>query len=169
MVVIAASVIAVFGTLLGAGVTHLFQRNTLRRTEENARSEKLRQERIDAYCVFGGALANYRRGQMDHWFAGRGGDGHLASESEVHELRRAAQRLRAAAMEAMFRAELLTDSSELTSLGREALKAADGIDRAASRAELDRARDESRRLIYGYMAAARPHVPGLSAARALDR
>ncbi|WP_151771262.1 hypothetical protein [Streptomyces abyssomicinicus] len=169
MVVIAASLIAVLGTLLGAGATHLFQRNTLRRAEETARNEKLRQERIDAYCAFGGALANYRRGQMDHWFADRGHDGRVASETEIHELRREAQRLRAAAMEAMFRAELLTDSPELASLGREALKAADGIDRAASRAELDRARDESRRLIYGFIADARSHIPGLSTELALDR
>lgn len=159
MEVIATSLIAVLGTLLGSGATHLFQRRTVLRTELFTRSERLRQERIDAYCSFGGALANYRRGQMDHWFARH--DGRTASESELHELQREAQRLRAAAMEAMFRAELLTASPDLTSVGRQALKAVDQIPSTESRAELDQVREISRTLIYDFIAASRLHVPGL--------
>ncbi|MFJ9033930.1 hypothetical protein ACIRQP_36715 [Streptomyces sp. NPDC102274] len=159
MEVVATSVIAVLGTLLGSGATYLFQRRTVLRTEEFTRNERLRQERIDAYCSFGGALANYRRGQMDHWFARH--DGRVADASEVHELRREAQRLRAVAMEAMFRAELLTNSPALHAVGRQALKAVDRIPSAESRSELDQVRDVSRTLIYDFMAASRPYVPGL--------
>lgn len=159
MEVVATSVIAVLGTLLGSALTHLFQRRTVLRTEHFTRTERLRQERIDAYCSFGGALANYRRGRMDYWFARH--DGRVSEESEIHELRREAQRLRAAAMEAMFRAELLTPSEELDALGRQALEAVDLIPAATSRAELAQAREISRTLIYGFIAASRRHIPGL--------
>ncbi|MFE0930627.1 hypothetical protein ACFW4O_30810 [Streptomyces mutabilis] len=65
MEAVAASVIAVLGTLLGSGLTYLFQRQTMNRSEQFTRNERLRQERIAAYSAFAGALANYRRGQMD--------------------------------------------------------------------------------------------------------
>ncbi|WP_210591107.1 hypothetical protein [Streptomyces sp. GESEQ-35] len=159
MDVVAASLVAVLGTLLGATLTHLFQRRTELRAEQFTRSERLRQERIDAYCAYGGALANYRRGQMDYWFAKH--DGRAVGEESIHELRREAQRLRAAAMEAMFRAELLTDSVELDELGRRALKAVDRIPGAQLRDELDPVREESRSLIYEFIAASRRHIPGL--------
>ncbi|MFD3477404.1 hypothetical protein [Streptomyces sp. NPDC058695] len=159
MEVVATSVIAVFGTLLGSAVTHLFQRRTVLRTEEFTRSERLRQERIDAYCSYGGALANYRRGQMDHWFARV--DGRMSEQTDLHDLRREAQRLRAVAMEAMFRAELLTNSTALDALGRQALKAVDRIPSAETRGELDQERDASRSLIYEFVAASRRHIPGL--------
>lgn len=159
MEVVATSVIAVLGTLFGSALTHVFQRRTVQRTEQFTRSERLRQERIDAYCSYGGALANYRRGQMDHWFAQHAG--RVSEESELHELRREAQRLRAAAMEAMFRAELLTHSPDLDALGRQALKAVDQIPSAASREELARVREVSKTLIYEFIAASRRHLPGL--------
>jgi hypothetical protein len=159
MEVVATSVIAVLGTLLGSAVTHLFQRRTALRAEQFTRSERLRHERIDAYCVYGGALANYRRGQMDYWFAKH--EDRALEEQSIHELRREAQRLRAMAMEAMFRAELLTHSEELHALARQALKAVDAIPGARSRAELDPIRDTSRSSIYQFISASRQHVPGL--------
>ncbi|MER8071145.1 hypothetical protein ABTZ59_22910 [Streptomyces sp. NPDC094034] len=88
----------------------------------------------------------------------------MADASDVHELRREAQRLRAVAMEAMFRAELLTNSSALHAVGRQAFKAADRISNAESRSELDQVREVSRTLIYDFMAASRAYVPGLSEA-----
>jgi hypothetical protein len=158
MEVVATSLIAVLGTLLGSAVTHLFQRRTALRAEQFTLSERLRQERIDAYCTYGGALANYRRGQMDYWFARH--DGRPIEEKSIHELLREAQRLRAAAMEAMFRTELLTHSAELDALGRRALKAVDGIPGAQSQNELAPLREASRSVIYEFIAASRRHIPG---------
>ncbi|MCQ4210281.1 hypothetical protein [Streptomyces longispororuber] len=163
MVVVVTSVIAVLGTLLGAGLSHLLQSRTAARAEEFTLRERLRQERIDAYCAFGGALANYRRGQLDRWFA-RQAD-RANDPADPHELRREAQRLRAAAMEALFRVELLTDAPSLIALGREALDAVDGIPRAADRTELAGARHASRTLMHDFVAASRRHVPGLGPAR----
>ncbi|MGH4027922.1 hypothetical protein ACQB60_03160 [Actinomycetota bacterium Odt1-20B] len=154
---LATSVIAVLGTLLGSALTHLFQRRATLRTEEFTRRERLRQERIDAYSSYGGALANYRRGQVDYWFARHGG--RVSEESELHEMRREAQRLRAAAMEAMFRAELLTDSAALHTMGRRALEAISRIATAETRDELAREREVSRTLIYEFIGASRAHIP----------
>ncbi|GAA2656745.1 hypothetical protein GCM10010400_12330 [Streptomyces aculeolatus] len=158
MEVVAASVVAVFGTLLGSVVTHVFQRRTVIRSERFTRGERLRQERIDAFSVFGGALANYRRGQMDLWFAM-----HVHhAESELLEMRREAQRLRAAALEAMFRVQLLTEASDVVEAARRAVRAIDQIDRAETRTELDQERVTSRTLVYNFISTAKPHtaVPG---------
>ncbi|WP_269855624.1 hypothetical protein [Streptomyces sp. RPT161] len=62
------SVIAVLGTLLGSTVTHAFQRRTAERAARLTRDEKLRQERIDAYCGYAGALLEYRRVLVQRWF-----------------------------------------------------------------------------------------------------
>ncbi|MYW64565.1 hypothetical protein GTY65_10865 [Streptomyces sp. SID8379] len=156
MVVVVTSVIAVLGTLLGAGLSHALQSRTASRTQQSARAERLRQERIDAYCAFGGALTNLRRGQMDRWY--RRQEDRADDPADEHELRREAQRLRAAAMEALFRVELLTDAPELIGLGRRALDAVDHIPRAADRDEMRTVREDSRALIHAFIAASRPHV-----------
>lgn len=53
---VVASGIAVLGTLLGSGLTLAFQRRTTENSHKFTRSESLRQERLDAYCVYAGAL-----------------------------------------------------------------------------------------------------------------
>ncbi|MER5950726.1 hypothetical protein ABT127_32280 [Streptomyces sp. NPDC001904] len=156
MTVIVTSLIAVLGTLLGAALTPVLQGRATARSERFAREEKLRQERIDAYCAFGGALANYRRGQLDRWF--RRLDDRSSDPADIHELRREAQRLRAAAIEAMFRVELLTDAPDLVSKGRSAFAAVDDLVRTDDREELAAARVASRNLLYDFIAASRPYV-----------
>ncbi|MFF0505932.1 hypothetical protein ACFYUH_20340 [Streptomyces fimicarius] len=162
MEVVATGLIAVLGTLLGSSLTYLFQRRTAQRAEDFARSERLRQERIDAYCSYGGALANYRRGQMDYWFAKH--DGRSMEQESLHEMRREVQRLRTAAMETMFRAELLTHSTELEAQGRQALKTIDRIPDAQSREALEPIRTASRTVIYEFIGASRRYIPGLNEA-----
>ncbi|MZD06581.1 hypothetical protein GTW43_15970 [Streptomyces sp. SID5785] len=160
MEVVATSLIAVLGTLLGSLLTHLFQRRTALHTERFTRGERLRQERVEAYGTFAGALANYRRGQMDYWFARE--RGRLAEGETLHEVRREAQRLRATALEAMFRAEMLTPSPALDAAGRDALRAVDRISSASDQDELQPAREDSRTAIYHLAAASRRHIPGLT-------
>ncbi|WP_030935430.1 hypothetical protein [Streptomyces sp. NRRL S-646] len=154
MEVVATSVIAVFGTLLGSALTYVFQRRTADRAQQFTRNERLRQERIEAYCAFAGALANYRRGQMDLWFARRD----RLPESELRDLRREEQALRAAALEAMFRVELLTEEPGPVEAGRQALESIDRINRAGTRAELDQERTTSRTLLYAFVTSSKPHV-----------
>lgn len=68
MEAVVASVVAVIGTLLGSGITHFFQSRAAERSEQFARAERLRQERIDAYCAYAGALLDYRRVLVHRWF-----------------------------------------------------------------------------------------------------
>lgn len=68
MVAIWTSVVAVGGTLLGAVLTHLFQRLTAARTERFSRSEALRQERTATYSSFAAAAEEYRHGQAGRWY-----------------------------------------------------------------------------------------------------
>ncbi|MFJ4435472.1 hypothetical protein [Streptomyces sp. NPDC088923] len=153
MEAVATSLVAVLGTVLGAALTHVFQRRNALRAEAVAREERLRQERVAAFSSFAGALADYRRGQLDHWYARH------REEPGAEERRREAARLRAVALEAMFRAELLTASAELAAAGRRALKDTDRMDLARTREELAEPRARSREAVYAYVAAARGVVP----------
>lgn len=68
MEAIIASAIAVLGTLLGSGITLAFQQRTTEKGHQFARDERLRQERLDAYSIYAGALVNYRRCLVHLWF-----------------------------------------------------------------------------------------------------
>ncbi|MET7505895.1 hypothetical protein [Streptomyces albidoflavus] len=76
-----ASAIAVLGTLLGSVATLAIQRGTAERGHRFTRDEKLRQERLDAYVTYAGALVEVR--------------------IRSHDLRTRAQ-------EALFRLQMLT-------------------------------------------------------------
>lgn len=58
--VVATSLVAVLGTLLGSVATYWIQRSTVRQQEGLARAERLRQERVEAFTGYGGALHDYR-------------------------------------------------------------------------------------------------------------
>ncbi|MEV0379949.1 hypothetical protein [Nonomuraea sp. NPDC050643] len=154
MEAVAAGVVAVLGTLLGAALNHLLERRTARQADLSARSERLRAERIEAYCALGGALTNYRRAQMDLWFTRHD----HPDRPDLVELRREEQRLRSAALEALFRVELLTDDETLIDKGRAALSAIDGMDCTDQSAQMSQARSASRALIYDFIRAAKPFV-----------
>lgn len=154
MEVVIAGGIAVLGTLLGSLTTHLFQQRTIARSEQFTRAERLRQDRIDSYSAFGGALANYRRGHMDLWFVQHA----RAAAPDVAEMRREEQRLRTIALEAYFRVQLLTDAPEVIESAGQALRAIDRIDQAESREDLERERSTSRSLIYDFVSTAKSQV-----------
>lgn len=59
------SLIAVVGTLLGATVTYLFQKQNAERTEARALEQARRSERLAACEAFAGAMVDYRRGEYD--------------------------------------------------------------------------------------------------------
>ena len=73
----------IFGTLLGSVMTHPFQQRSARRTPEDSRAERLRQERLEVYGSYAGLLVDFRQALPHHWFCGargtlRGGRGGLA-------------------------------------------------------------------------------------------
>ncbi|MDF3293455.1 hypothetical protein [Streptomyces silvisoli] len=148
------SVIAVLGTLLGSTVTHAFQRRTAERTARLTRDEKLRQERIDAYCGYAGALLEYRRVLVQRWFVQH----ENRVEEDTPELQEQVYKLRYAAHEAMFRAQMLTGSAELSGLAERTLEEVTALHRAEGRAELDEVRDASRLAIRNFVAATTPYI-----------
>ncbi|MBW5425051.1 hypothetical protein GKQ77_26415 [Streptomyces sp. BG9H] len=153
MEVVAASVIAVLGTLLGAGVTHSFQRRAIERTEEFTRGEKLRQERIDAYCAYAGALVNYRRTLVDRWFSR-----HENRPDDGAEARFRSYEMRSEAQEALFRVQLLTSDDELVRLAWETLDHVSEVHQTDDRDDLAERRRISRDAINTFVATAKRHV-----------
>lgn len=65
MAVVWASVIAVLGTLGGSIVSYWQQESSNKRAQAQARSERLRQERLAAYGTFAGAVMDLRGAQYD--------------------------------------------------------------------------------------------------------
>lgn len=148
------SVVAVLGTLLGSLATHYFQRRNRLDAERFERSERLRQERVSAYTAFGGALVSLRRAHMDRWFATH--DERKSADPE--SLRYETYRLRTAALEALFRVQLVTESKELLDLGQRAIDNVDRLVLNLSAEEFKSIRDTSRSDIFQFVETARKHV-----------
>lgn len=123
------SLIAVGGTLAGSALTYLFARLTARRTEEAAREERLRQERITAYAAFAGAMTALRQKVIALWFLQHEGADTRAAHTE-------ADQCGAAADHARFEVRLLTEDAELRGLADAAFGPIAAIGKAADRAEL---------------------------------
>jgi type II secretory pathway pseudopilin PulG len=151
---IAANVIAVLGTLLGVGLTYLFQQRGTSRSERLARAERLRQERLDAYCGYAGALVNYRRSLMDRWFC----DYEQRPADQGRQAREASYQLRSEAQEALFRVRMLTAEPDIARLAESALEQLDDLHHAEDRPEFDHRREITRDLINTFLTTARPIV-----------
>jgi hypothetical protein len=127
-----STLIAVIGTLLGAGVTHLFQRRVSARDQVFAAQQQLRSERMAVYSDFAGALTEYRRGQQDRW--------HRKNEdpdsSACFEARTEAYRLRGVALHALFRVQLIASGQALIGAARDAHEHASNLHKASDKAEL---------------------------------
>ncbi|MFC7306303.1 hypothetical protein ACFQVC_19025 [Streptomyces monticola] len=151
-----ASVIAVLGTLLGVAITQRFQRRALQRTEEFARREKMRQERLDAYSAYAGSLVNYRRSLVHRWFF----EHEQRTDEEEVDVRRRAYDFRSQAQDALFRVEMLTDDEGLIAQARGAFERISLVHKAQGRDEMDARRDETRREIDDFVKAAKAYVAG---------
>ncbi|MDW6061949.1 hypothetical protein SAZ11_32920 [Streptomyces sp. FXJ1.4098] len=154
MEAVLASFIAVLGTVLGSGVTYVFQRRTTERGEHFARAEKLRQERIDAYCAYAGALLNYRRVLIHRWFVTH----ENRPDEDTPELREHVYEMRYAAQEAMFRAQMVSDDPALVELAERLMNYVTELHKAEDPAQLDDIRERTRQGVRDFIAAATPHV-----------
>jgi hypothetical protein len=155
MEAVVASIVAVVGTLLGSGVTHVFQRRATDRSERFAREERLRQERIDAYCAYAGALLDYRRVLVYRWFVlheeGRGDEDTPAMREELYKNRYAAQ-------EAMFRAQMVTGDPRILALSEEVLAHVTELHRVEDLETLTALRAVTRQGIRDFVAATATQV-----------
>ncbi|QTZ93565.1 hypothetical protein [Streptomyces auratus] len=150
MEAVVASVVAVVGTLLGSGITHFFQSRATDRSERFARGERLRQERIDAYCAYAGALLEYRRALVHRWFVLHEGE---RCAEDTPELREEIYKNRYAAQEAMFRAQMVTEDPEILGRSEEVMAAVTELHWAEDRETLTALRTTTRQGIRDYIAA----------------
>ncbi|BDH15572.1 hypothetical protein HOK021_67510 [Streptomyces hygroscopicus] len=146
---------AVIGTLLGSGITHFFQSRAAGRSEQFARAERLRQERIDAYCAYAGALLDYRRVLVHRWFVlheeGR-------CDEDSPELREEVYKTRYTAQEAMFRAQMVTDDAEILERSEQVMSATTELHWARDQEALTALRTTTRQGIRDFIAATARHV-----------
>lgn len=154
METIIASAIAVLGTLLGSGLTLAFQQRTTDKGHQFTRHERLRQERLDAYSAYAGALINYRRCLVHLWFC--------EHEQPPHEdpgvVRVRAYDLRSNAQEALFRVQMLTDDEALSEAAEAVLEDVTALPKTNSRTELDERREKTRDDISRLVRASKHHL-----------
>lgn len=144
--------VAVGGTLMGAVVTHVFQRLAARRSELFARSEALRQERIATYSTFAAAVEDYRHGQAARWYARQQdphGEAFVAVRDEAH-------RLRTATRQVLYRVKLLTDEREVVLAAEQAYRCTRDVSTARDRAEHDALDGKAREAIETFVSRASP-------------
>ncbi|WP_433590487.1 hypothetical protein [Nocardia sp. CA-145437] len=122
------ALIAVAGTLLGSIVTHYFQRASAEKTARQSFSERLRQDRLNAYNAFAAAAIEYRHHQIERW--------HRLSQDPDAELntRSEAFTKKAALKTEFLRLKLLSDDIRLHRLADEAIEAIRGIQRSGAAA-----------------------------------
>ncbi|MGW4908570.1 hypothetical protein [Streptomyces sp. NPDC004270] len=151
---IIASAIAVLGTLLGSGITLAFQERTTDRGHRFTRREKLRQERLDAYSIYAGALVNYRRCLVHLWFC----EHEQPPPENPDAVRIRAYDLRSNAQEALFRVQMLTDDETLNQAAEDVLADITTVSKVESRADHDALRAQTRDDISRLVRAAKQHL-----------
>ncbi|MEV6803078.1 hypothetical protein [Streptomyces sp. NPDC051132] len=151
---IIASAIAVLGALLGSGITLAFQQRTTDRSHQFTRREKLRQERLDAYSAYAGALVNYRRCLVHLWFC----EHEQPPPEDPDAVRIRAYDLRSSAQEALFRVQMLTDDDRLSRTAEDVLADITELPKADARAELDELRVRTRDNISRLVGSAKQHL-----------
>ncbi|MFF1467803.1 hypothetical protein [Streptomyces mirabilis] len=154
METIIASAIAVLGTLLGSGITLAFQQRTTDRSHQFARREKLRQERLDAYSIYAGALINYRRCLVHLWFC----EHEQPPPEDPDSVRIRAYDLRSSAQEALFRVQMLTDDATLGQTAQAVLADITALTKTETRSQLDQRRVQTRDDIGRLVRAAKQHL-----------
>ena len=151
---IIASAIAVLGTLLGSGITLAFQQRTTDRSHQFTRREKLRQERLDAYSAYAGALVNYRRCLVHLWFC----EHEQPPPEDPDAVRIRAYDLRSSAQEALFRVQMLTDGGSLGQIAEGVLADITELSKVDTRTELDELRARTRDDISRLVGSAKQHL-----------
>ncbi|WP_330286377.1 hypothetical protein [Streptomyces sp. NBC_00576] len=154
METIIASAIAVLGTLLGSGLTLAFQQRTTDKGHQFTRREKLRQERLDAYSAYAGALINYRRCLVHLWFC----ENEQPPPENPDAVRIRAYDLRSNAQEAMFRVQMLTDDETLAQTAEAVLTDITALSKSDTRTDLDQRRVTTRDDVSRLVKASKHHL-----------
>ncbi|MFJ3641321.1 hypothetical protein ACIPRD_16385 [Streptomyces sp. NPDC090108] len=154
METIIASAIAVLGTLLGAGITLVFQQRATDRGRRFARDERLRQERLEAYSAYGSAVLDLRSCLIHLWYCK-----HEQPPSEDPEaVRKRGFALRSSAQEALFKVQMLTEESALSRAADAVLDEVNALAGVDDRAQLEDGRVRTRAAIRQLIGSARQHL-----------
>lgn len=106
-----ASLIAVFGTLLGSLSTYLFQARSAARAEASARTERLRQDRLAACSEFAAAITALKAAVVAAWLRREDPDDHSAARAEADRLGSLAESARFRLLLVSGRPEPLADAA----------------------------------------------------------
>jgi hypothetical protein len=137
MQAVLVALIAVVGTLGGAGMTGLLQQKNAARLADAAQSERRRHERLTAYLEFGQAIAHLRTAEITRWTSraesGRESSEYGAAKAEEYLSRSAARNV-------LIRIQLLIDSEDLLRTAQQVLDVTIAVEQAHSENDLaDRA------------------------------
>lgn len=157
MEAIIASAIAVLGTLLGSAVTFAFQQRVAERGHDFTRGEKLRQERLDAYTAYAGALVNFRRTLVHLWFCTHA-QSYEQNREDPGQVAARSYELRSSAQEALFRLQMLTGDEALSARAQALFAEIAVVHKTESRAAFGVRRDRTRDGIAALVAAAKQQL-----------
>jgi len=147
---VAASVIAVCGTIAGISIGYLFQRRGSQLDYEAGLSERRRAERLEACGSFAAAVVESRRAQYDRWYR-RQEDPEKMTPIEA---RNQSYCTRTATWGAFYRLRLITADTELTRLAWLAVDEAAHIHLAETETELHERGERVRDLLEQFVATA---------------
>ncbi|WP_189039400.1 hypothetical protein [Streptomyces daqingensis] len=165
MQAVLTSLIAVIGTLLGAGASFLIQKRTAERSEQFQREERLRQEQLTSSKDLATALHEYRSAQHARWHrAHEDWDSPAALAARTESYRR-----RTVAWQALAHVRLLFNDVDLLHDAQTAFDCAGDMHRAVDKADLESRDDMARTAIDKYLEVAAHHVRGQLARRPIIR
>jgi hypothetical protein len=132
------TLVAVLGTLMGAGVAGVMQHLTTTRTTEAVRVERRRQALVEAFPALLGALVDHRRHQYLKIVARREG------EPDTAAARTARYEARSGVSKTMAAVQMATRDGELLRLAHEAVNTAFALGDAPSDDAVAEAGDRAR-------------------------
>lgn len=148
------AVIAVAGTLLGSAITYLFQRMNAQRAETFSFQQQLRSERMIVYSDFAKVVKDYQRAQDSWWF-------HNFEDPKSKDAYNAITKaldLGSNVQHALFRVELVADSSELTEKARHSYKLVNKLREASTKADLGSQEDMAEEALGDFIALAKVDI-----------
>lgn len=141
-------VFAIVGVILGSVSTYLVQNLMARRAERFATQERLRRERMDAYCAFAADAMDARRSQINRWYqrrdAGRGSVLYEDAKAESYRGRSSARRAR-------YLVQLVGDDPDLSQLAETAVESLGDIHKAQTKSEMEELAERARTLIEDFV------------------
>jgi hypothetical protein len=149
-----ASLVAVFGTLLGAVTTYAFQRRAAESAMRSSRADRLREDRLAVYSAFAAAVTDYRSSQYWRWEFMQldpASPESAAAALESHRLRGLTRQIR-------WRLQLLTDDQELVQLADAAVIEARNVGSADDVADRKRRHDLTGMAVERFVLHAATHV-----------